>query len=128
MRTSGEGNHSSFVFDVRDTCVTFAKGPQLHYLSHGIFFMGKCKKNPLFICFRTLTLYNNLNACVLFVPAMLLNSEPSVVLTSEAARTTSFWAQMVVAGVFGFAIGYVTGLQIKVGSLHLQGIRVTRYK
>ncbi len=56
---------------------------------------------------------------MLFVPAMLLNSELSEVLASEAARTTSFWAQMVVAGVFGFAIGYVTGLQIKVGFFYL---------
>ena len=27
---------------------------------------------------------------------------------------TSFWFLMTIGGVFGFAIGYVTGLQIKV--------------
>ncbi len=66
----------------------------------------------------TLTLYNNLNACVLFLPAMLLNSELNAVLESEAIKSPSFWTQMVVAGIFGFAIGYVTGLQIQVRCSH----------
>ena len=62
----------------------------------------------------TLTLYNNINACFLFLPAMALNSELANVSSSEATSTSAFWAKMVVAGVFGFAIGYVTGLQIQV--------------
>ena len=61
----------------------------------------------------TLTLYNNLNACLLFLPAMWLNGEFTVVATSQVVHSPIFWLEMIVAGLFGFAIGYVTGLQIK---------------
>ncbi len=63
----------------------------------------------------SLTFYNNVNACLFFVPAMLLNSELYSISTSAAIVSPSFWIKMTVAGVFGFAIGYVTGLQIQVG-------------
>lgn len=62
----------------------------------------------------TLTLYNNLNACFLFVPIMILNSEMDSVLSSVHVKTVEFWMKMLMAGIFGFAIGYVTGLQIQV--------------
>jgi len=63
-----------------------------------------------------LTYYNNVNACVLFLPLILLTGEPASIMGSEDVPTFSFWFEMVVAGLFGFAIGYVTGLQIQVTS------------
>ena len=63
-----------------------------------------------------LTFYNNVNACVLFIPLMLLFGELEVVAQFEHLYSSNFWFLMSVAGVFGFAIGYVTGLQIKVTS------------
>ena len=64
----------------------------------------------------TLTFYNNINACVLFIPFMLLNSELYSITHSEVIHSIAFWIEMLVAGIFGFAIGYVTGLQIQVTS------------
>ena len=61
-----------------------------------------------------LTFYNNLNACILFLPLILLNSEIGSIQASDVVMTVPFWFQMVIAGIFGFAIGYVTGLQIQV--------------
>ncbi|KAK7101539.1 GDP-fucose transporter 1-like [Littorina saxatilis] len=63
-----------------------------------------------------LTLYNNINACVLFVPLMLVFGEVSEVMNFDKLNSVSFWYMMVVSGIFGFAIGYVTGLQIQVTS------------
>ena len=64
----------------------------------------------------SLTLYNNINACFLFVPMMWLNSEFTSLIGSEGPSTGEFWAEMLIAGIFGFAIGYVTGLQIQVNT------------
>lgn len=64
----------------------------------------------------TLTLYNNMNACFLFLPVIVLNGEIPSILSSTALTSIQFWFEMVIAGIFGFAIGYVTGLQIKVTS------------
>lgn len=61
-----------------------------------------------------LTYYNNVNAIVLFVPLMLLFGEVSIVWHFEKFYDLHFWTLMVLGGTFGFAIGYVTGLQIKV--------------
>merc|ERR1711872_571604 len=63
-----------------------------------------------------LAFYNNINACVLFLPLMLLFDEFKVVATFEHLYSLQFWIYMILGGVFGFAIGYVTGLQIKVTS------------
>jgi len=64
----------------------------------------------------TLTFYNNVNACCLFPALILFNGEPQSLMASPDTRLLGFWTQMLVAGAFGFAIGYVTGLQIKVTS------------
>ena len=45
---------------------------------------------------------------------MILNGELSVVLSYTNFHSPYFWMQMVVGGLCGFAIGYVTSLQIKV--------------
>jgi len=63
-----------------------------------------------------LAFYNNINACGLFLPLMLLFDEFKVVATFEHLYSLQFWIYMILGGVFGFAIGYVTGLQIKVTS------------
>lgn len=63
-----------------------------------------------------LALYNNLNACVLFLPLMPLAGEIIEVINFDRLYDLHFWSMMVIGGVFGFAIGYVSGLQIQVTS------------
>ncbi|XP_030621858.1 GDP-fucose transporter 1 isoform X2 [Chanos chanos] len=60
-----------------------------------------------------LSYYNNLNACVLFLPLMAMFGELGRVVRFNGLAELHFWSMMTVGGVFGFAIGYVTGLQIK---------------
>jgi len=63
-----------------------------------------------------LTFYNNVNACILFIPLMMITGEFYIVAEFEHLDDLSFWWLMSLGGLFGFAIGYVTGLQIKVTS------------
>lgn len=63
-----------------------------------------------------LTFYNNVNAVILFIPLMVVFGEVPTVTGFEYITSVNFWFMMTVGGVFGFAIGYVTGLQIKVTS------------
>jgi len=63
-----------------------------------------------------LTFYNNVNAVILFIPLMVVFGEVPTVTGFEYISSVKFWFMMTVGGVFGFAIGYVTGLQIKVTS------------
>ncbi|XP_066491757.1 GDP-fucose transporter 1 isoform X2 [Tiliqua scincoides] len=60
-----------------------------------------------------LTFYNNFNACILFLPFLLISSEFSTLYHFDKLGSVYFWGMMTLSGVFGFAIGYVTGLQIK---------------
>lgn len=60
-----------------------------------------------------LSYYNNINACVLFIPLILVFGELSRLASFSHIADLSFWGMMTLGGVFGFAIGYVTGLQIK---------------
>ncbi|XP_058256616.1 GDP-fucose transporter 1 isoform X1 [Hemibagrus wyckioides] len=60
-----------------------------------------------------LSYYNNLNACVLFLPLILAFGELPRIFGFSRVSDTHFWGMMVLGGIFGFAIGYVTGLQIK---------------
>ncbi|KAL4642012.1 GDP-fucose transporter 1 isoform X1 [Arapaima gigas] len=60
-----------------------------------------------------LSYYNNINACVLFVPLIFIFDEMTKVHNFSRLGDWHFWGMMTVGGVFGFAIGYVTGLQIK---------------
>uniref|UniRef100_A0A6B2F0L8 Sugar phosphate transporter domain-containing protein n=1 Tax=Bothriechis nigroviridis TaxID=88079 RepID=A0A6B2F0L8_BOTNI len=60
-----------------------------------------------------LTFYNNINACVLFLPLLLLTSEFFTLYHFDKLGSIHFWGMMTLSGIFGFAIGYVTGLQIK---------------
>lgn len=63
-----------------------------------------------------LMFYNNLNAIILFLPLMLIFGEFSVLAAFEHLASLKFWVMMTLSGVFGFAIGFVTGLQIQVTS------------
>ena len=63
-----------------------------------------------------LTLYSNVNAILLFVPLMIVFGEPTAILNYSDIGSLGFWVPMSVAGVFGFAISYVSGLQIQVTS------------
>lgn len=60
-----------------------------------------------------LALYNNVNATVLFMPLMLLFGEVGEVREFSLLSSVHFWFLMSLSGVFGFAIGTVTGLQIQ---------------
>lgn len=63
-----------------------------------------------------LTVYNNINAIILFIPLMVITGEVSEVLNYSRLGDVSFWNLMTLSGLFGFLIAYVTGLQIKVTS------------
>lgn len=63
-----------------------------------------------------LQLYNNFNAVFLFLPLMVLSGEVQIIYGFHMLRSSYFWGMMFLGGLFGIAIGYVTGLQIKVTS------------
>eukprot|EP00542_Grammatophora_oceanica_P013557 CAMPEP_0194047654 /NCGR_PEP_ID=MMETSP0009_2-20130614/25096_1 /TAXON_ID=210454 /ORGANISM="Grammatophora oceanica, Strain CCMP 410" /LENGTH=199 /DNA_ID=CAMNT_0038693325 /DNA_START=576 /DNA_END=1175 /DNA_ORIENTATION=+ len=64
-----------------------------------------------------LTFYNNINACMLFLP-LVAYFEGDIIFGAINAQlaTAAFWSAMLVAGFFGFSIGIVTVLQIKATS------------
>ena len=63
-----------------------------------------------------LCLYNNFNACILFLPLMIIFGESSVVFNYSKIFNLPFWFAMTMAGVLGFSMGYVTGYQIQMTS------------
>ncbi|GAX21760.1 solute carrier family 35 (GDP-fucose transporter), member C1 [Fistulifera solaris] len=64
-----------------------------------------------------LTFYNNVNACILFVPMILVfEHQPLAAAFGKQFLSPIFWSAMMVAGFFGFSIGIVTVLQIKATS------------
>lgn len=60
-----------------------------------------------------LTLYNNINATILFIPLMLFFGEVNTVISFPYIGNLHFWYVMSISGFLGFAIGYATGLQIQ---------------
>ena len=60
-----------------------------------------------------LALYNNINGSVIFLPLIIFAGEIPVIYRFEHITSLFFWGVMLGAGVAGFAIGYVTGLQIQ---------------
>jgi GDP-fucose transporter C1 len=60
-----------------------------------------------------LALYNNVNATFLFLPLMLVFGEFTEVVNFNLLTSSHFWFLMTMSGVFGFAIGTITGLQIQ---------------
>lgn len=63
-----------------------------------------------------LTLYNNVNACVIFLPFMFLFGEHTELINFSKLYDSYFWFTMVIGGVLGFSMGYVTSLQIQATS------------
>ena len=64
-----------------------------------------------------LALYNNLNACVMFPPLILLTGEGQIISQhAHLLYSTSFWLKMFLGGFFGFAIGIVVVFQITLTS------------
>lgn len=63
-----------------------------------------------------LTYYNNINACFIFIPLMVMNGEIGTLANFPFLYSSKFWVPMSVAGAFGFSMGYVVGLQIQVTS------------
>ncbi|XP_041973465.1 GDP-fucose transporter 1 isoform X2 [Aricia agestis] len=63
-----------------------------------------------------LSYYNNAYSIILFIPLMVMNGELSQLWNYTNFHSLYFWFQMLIGGVCGFAIGYVTSLQIKVTS------------
>mmetsp|Transcript_14403 Transcript_14403/g.40012 ORF Transcript_14403/g.40012 Transcript_14403/m.40012 type:complete len:384 (-) Transcript_14403:76-1227(-) len=66
-----------------------------------------------------LTFYNNVNACILFLPFILVFEHQPILQALASGQyffSGIFWAAMLVAGFFGFSIGIVTVLQIKATS------------
>ncbi|KAL0839325.1 hypothetical protein ABMA28_016064 [Loxostege sticticalis] len=63
-----------------------------------------------------LSYYNNAYSILLFLPLIVLNGELTALWNYPNFDSTYFWFQMLVGGLCGFAIGYVTSLQIQVTS------------
>ncbi|KAF6005398.1 hypothetical protein F1559_004892 [Cyanidiococcus yangmingshanensis] len=60
-----------------------------------------------------LTLYNNLNASVLFIPLILFSGESSEILHNPTTRKALFWMLMSAGGGLGIAISFAAAAQIK---------------
>ena len=63
-----------------------------------------------------LMFYNNINAVILFLPLLYITGEINEILNFPNLSSMHFWLILTVSGVFGFLIGFVTGLQIQVTS------------
>ncbi|CAG7822376.1 unnamed protein product [Allacma fusca] len=64
----------------------------------------------------TLTFYNNVNASLLFIPLIYFVGEfPERIIVHEI-ESVHFWLLMVVGGICGVSIGFVTAMQIKLTS------------
>ncbi|TGZ50165.1 GDP-fucose transporter 1-like [Temnothorax curvispinosus] len=63
-----------------------------------------------------LSYYNNVYSIIIFIPLMIISGEHTTVYNYEKLGHPLFWTAMTIGGVFGFAIGYFTALQIKVTS------------
>jgi GDP-fucose transporter C1 len=89
--------------------------------------------SSLFVCFNSiwtkktlpivdqnmwrLTFVNNLNACFLFIPPMVLTGELDVIIAhAHILVDPMYWAGMCVAGALGLCIGIATVMQIKATS------------
>ncbi|CAG9807154.1 unnamed protein product [Chironomus riparius] len=63
-----------------------------------------------------LSYYNNVYSVFLFMPLIIISGELHEVLNYEFIGELWFWSTMIIGGICGFLIGYVTTLQIKVTS------------
>jgi GDP-fucose transporter C1 len=63
-----------------------------------------------------LAIYNNFNACFIFLPFIFIFGEHTEILNFNKIYSIQFWFTMIVSGILGFSMGYVTALQIQVTS------------
>lgn len=63
-----------------------------------------------------LSYYNNVYSLFLFIPLMLMNNEFSEIVNYDHIFASWFWFAMIIGGLCGFSIGFLTALQIKVTS------------
>ena len=64
-----------------------------------------------------LTAYNNVNACIIFIPLMLLTGELDILTQyTDVLVNPAFWGAMLVSGAFGTLIGIASVLQIQTTS------------
>lgn len=63
-----------------------------------------------------LSYYNNIYSIFLFLPLIIISGEIRTVMNYEYIAQPWFWMTMVIGGICGFLIGFVTTLQIKVTS------------
>ena len=68
------------------------------------------------VVLKQLTYYNNVNASLIFIPLIILSGEVKTLTEFPLLYSMKFWFPMTVAGAFGFAMGYVVGLQIDVSN------------
>ncbi|GLH15513.1 Uncharacterized protein GBIM_19953 [Gryllus bimaculatus] len=68
---------------------------------------------------------NNVYSCILFLPLILINKEIPEIYKYEKIFDVVFWTLMCIGGICGFAIGFVTALQIKVTSPLTHNISAT---
>lgn len=71
-----------------------------------------------------LSFYNNVNAIIMFIPLIILTGEVPIIRDFSELNSTFWWSLVIIVGIFGFAIGYVTALQIQVRHLSLYGIYI----
>lgn len=64
----------------------------------------------------SLTFYNNINGLILFALLITVWGEIPIIQSYDQIFTLSFWLLLTTSGIFAVAIGFVTGLQIKVTS------------
>ncbi|CAL2049383.1 unnamed protein product [Caenorhabditis brenneri] len=65
-------------------------------------------------CIWKLTWYNNVLASILFIPFMMLTGDLERIYNE--VPDGNFWRMLLVSGIFGFSMNYVTGWQIKATS------------
>ena len=68
---------------------------------------------------RLLVFYNNINAMILFVPLIVVFGEIPEIYSYPDLFSISFFLLMTAGGLFGLAIGYVTGLQVQVINIQI---------
>lgn len=64
-----------------------------------------------------LSYYNNIYSSVIFIPLILINGEVGQLL-DYPSFDLKFWSFLIVGGICGFSIGWMTSLQIKVNTFN----------
>ena len=63
-------------------------------------------------CTNTFFRYNNLNAVLLFIPAMIVFGEVGSIASSPDLFNQKYWVLMTIAGIFGLAVELLRALHL----------------